>query len=86
MKPNPQLFEQIADGLGQVMSHGQKLSGDAKATIKALVQAKINELDLVQRDELEAQQAAIDSLREQVSGLQRKLDELMHQDGLNDQD
>lgn len=76
MKPNPQLFEQIADGLGQVMSHGQKLSDDAKATIKALVQAKITELDLVQREELEAQQGAIDSLREQLQTLQAKVDEL----------
>ncbi|WP_119394802.1 accessory factor UbiK family protein [Salinibius halmophilus] len=76
MKPNPQLFEQIADGLGQVMSHGQKLSDDAKATIKALVQAKINELDLVQRDELEAQQAAIESLREQVAALQAQVEAL----------
>lgn len=75
MKPNPQLFEQIADGLGQVMSHGQKLSDDAKATIKALVQAKITELDLVQREELEAQQGAIDSLREQLQTLQAKVDE-----------
>lgn len=80
MKPNPQLFEQIADGLGQVMSHGQKLSDDAKATIKALVQAKITELDLVQREELEAQQGAIDSLREQLQTLQAKVDELTKAD------
>lgn len=80
MKPNPQLFEQIADGLGQVMSHGQKLSDDAKATIKALVQAKITELDLVQREELEAQQGAIDSLREQLQTLQVKVDELTKAD------
>lgn len=80
MKPNPQLFEQIADGLGQVMSHGQKLSDDAKATIKALVQAKITELDLVQREELEAQQGAIDSLRDQLQTLQAKVDELTKAD------
>lgn len=80
MKPNPQLFEQIADGLGQVMSHGQKLSDDAKATIKALVQAKITELDLVQREELEAQQAAIDTLRSQLQTLQATVDELTKAD------
>lgn len=76
MKSNQQIFEQLAEGLGQVVSHGQKLSEDAKATVRTLVQAKLNELDLVQREEVEAQQAAIEALRQQVHTLQARVDEL----------
>lgn len=71
------LAQQIGDLFGQ-----QTLRQDLQHNLRALIQSGISKMDLVTRDEFDAQTAVLERTRAKLDQLQTQLEELTQQ--LND--
>jgi BMFP domain-containing protein YqiC len=73
LKPPPigDVLQQIGNLVGN-----QGLKGEADKTLKALVQSALTRLDLVNREEFDAQAAILDKARQRMAALETELETL----------
>lgn len=81
---NPQLIEGLTEQFTQILSGDAKLPGQdsLQQQIKSVLQGTFDRLDLVSREEFDAQKAVLLRTREKVEALELKLAEL--ESSLND--
>lgn len=72
---NPQLIESLSEQFTQMLSGDAKLPGqnELKDQVKALLQGTFNRLDIVSREEFDAQKAVLLRTREKVEALEEQL-------------
>ncbi len=68
-----QLARQLADDLNRFFSRGETDDSPSESQIKALVEAGLRKLNLVTREEFDAQQAVLKRTRQKVDELQDQL-------------
>ncbi|MCP4595261.1 accessory factor UbiK family protein [Neptuniibacter sp.] len=75
---NPQLIEGLSEQFSQLMSGESKLPGQdsLQEQVKAILQGTFDRLDLVSREEFDAQKAVLLRTREKVEALEQQLLEL----------
>lgn len=81
---NPQLIEGLTEQFTQILSGDAKLPGQdsLQQQVKSVLQGTFDRLDLVSREEFDAQKAVLLRTREKVEALELKLAEL--ESSLND--
>lgn len=72
---NPQLIEGLTEQFTQLLSGEAKLpgQGEMKEQVKSLLQGTFDRLDIVSREEFDAQKAVLMRTREQVEALEQQL-------------
>lgn len=72
---NPQLIEGLSEQFTQLLSGSAKLPGqdEMKEQVKSLLQGTFDRLDIVSREEFDAQKAVLLRTREQVEALEQQL-------------
>lgn len=72
---NPQLIEGLTEQFTQLLSGEAKLpgQGEMKEQVKSLLQGTFDRLDIVSREEFDAQKAVLLRTREQVEALEQQL-------------
>lgn len=75
---NQKLLEGLSEQLGQLIetARGMSGSGELQAQIQVLLQAAFNRMDLVTRDEFDAQTAVLARTRAKLEQLQQQLEQL----------
>lgn len=75
---NQKLIDGLSDQFAQLMSGQAQLPGEEmmKEQVSAILQGTFNRLDLVTRDEFDAQRAVLMRTREKVEQLEKTLAEL----------
>lgn len=68
------ILEKLAGQIGNLIP--EQASQDVKNNIQQILARQLNKLDLVSRDEFEAQQAVLLRTREKVDALEKTLKEL----------
>ena len=73
---NPGQLDEIATKLYAAMPSGfQSIEADVQATFKSILQTGFAQLDVVTREEFDAQVKVLARTREKVESLQKQLDE-----------
>ena len=77
---NPQqLFSTIQEQVSQILPDaGKSAQEDLSAHLKILVSSVIDKLDLVSRDEFDAQQAVLERTRSKLEQLEKQVAELQN--------
>jgi BMFP domain-containing protein YqiC len=72
---NPQLIEGLTEQFTQLLSGEAKLpgQGEMKEQVKSLLQGTFDRLDIVSREEFDAQKAVLLRTREKVEALEQQL-------------
>ena len=65
------IIEQLTSAVARVLP--RELSDDVKTNLTASLQAKLSQLGLVTREELEVQEAILEKLRSQLTKLEEKV-------------
>lgn len=75
---NPQLIEGLTSQFTQLLSGESKVPGkeSVQEQVKSILQGTFDRLDLVSREEFDAQKAVLARTREKVEVLEQKLAEL----------
>lgn len=82
MQSKAELIDGLVTKLSALLSNsssGASLKDDAQRNVKAAVQAAFSKLDIVSRDEFEAQVAVLKRSREKIDQLESQLAELTEQ-------
>jgi BMFP domain-containing protein YqiC len=80
---NRDTIEQLAQQIGNLFGHNA-LSQDFQRNLRALIQSGLGKMDVVTRDEFDAQQAVLERTREKLDQLEVQLTELAAQLGNNE--
>lgn len=75
---NPQLIEGLSEQFSQLLSGDKPLPGQAnlQAQVKSILQGTFDRLDLVSREEFDAQKAVLQRTREKIEALEQQLQQL----------
>ncbi|MEX1057980.1 MAG: accessory factor UbiK family protein [Natronospirillum sp.] len=73
------ISNRVRQGIQRAMKEGQKAKAGAEDNIQALVQAQLNKLDVVTREEFEAQRTLLRKTQQQVTQLEAELEQLKKQ-------
>ncbi len=76
MKLPEDLLDQISRQATELFSQGQKARDDIRQNMRSLIQAQLSKLDVVSREEFEAQQAVLNRTRTQLEQLEQQLKDL----------
>lgn len=76
MKLPEDIIEQISRQATELLGQGQQARQDIERNVRSLMQAQLSKLDVVTREEFEAQQAVLVRTREQLHRLELQLKEL----------
>ncbi|MDO8908669.1 MAG: accessory factor UbiK family protein [Pseudohongiella sp.] len=76
---NKQILDDIAEQIGRKLPQLNALGQDVSNNVKALVQQNLSKLDLVTREEFDAQQRALQRAEEKIAELEALLGELESQ-------
>ncbi|MDZ7828992.1 MAG: accessory factor UbiK family protein [Halofilum sp. (in: g-proteobacteria)] len=81
MNRNP--LEEFANRLGQMLPEGaQEMRSDFERNAKSMMQSTLNRMDLVTREEFDAQRDVLARTREQVETLAARVSELERKAGI----
>ncbi|MDX1608526.1 MAG: accessory factor UbiK family protein [Halofilum sp. (in: g-proteobacteria)] len=81
MSRNP--LEDLANRLGQLLPEGaHEMRADFERNAKATLQSALSRMDLVTREEFDAQSAVLGRTREQVESLSRRIAALERKAGI----
>ncbi|GAB3369181.1 accessory factor UbiK family protein [Spongiibacter taiwanensis] len=75
----PDFFSQIADTANRLMKEGPAIQQDIEEKLQALVQARLRKMDLVSREEFDAQVAVLNRTRAKLQDMEKQLAELSAQ-------
>ncbi|MCE2571219.1 ubiquinone biosynthesis accessory factor UbiK [Motilimonas eburnea] len=82
---NPKKLEEIAKQVSEALPPGVKTIGEeAERKVKQVLQAQLNKLDLVNREEFEVQTQVLLRTREKLLAMEQKLAQLEAQLGSQD--
>ena len=70
----------VGQGIRRAVAEGQKARHGVEENVQALVQAQLNKLDVVSREEFEAQRALLRKTRQQVEQLEAEIEALKNRD------
>ena len=74
---NPKTLDDLAARLAELVPDGvTNITKDIEKNMRALLQAKLSELNLVTREEFDVQQKVLTNTRQQVIALEEKINEL----------
>ncbi|CAG9295409.1 ubiquinone biosynthesis accessory factor UbiK [Celerinatantimonas diazotrophica] len=74
---NPNKLEELAKQIRDMVPSGVRNAGDEfERRVKQLLQAKLNQLDMVSRDDFDVQAQVLLRTREKLSELEQRLSEL----------
>ncbi|MFM2486241.1 ubiquinone biosynthesis accessory factor UbiK [Celerinatantimonas yamalensis] len=74
---NPNKLEELAKQIREMVPSGIKSAGDEfERRVKQLLQAKLNQLDMVSRDDFDVQAQVLLRTREKLSDLEQRLSEV----------
>ncbi|GGX76248.1 accessory factor UbiK family protein [Saccharospirillum salsuginis] len=76
MKLPEDILDQISRQASDLFNQGQKARDDVRQNMRSLIQAQLSKLDVVSREEFEAQQAVLQRTRTQLEQLEEQLKEL----------
>jgi BMFP domain-containing protein YqiC len=76
MKPSDDFLETFITQINGLFDSGKQAGEDIRHNLRSLIQAQIAKLDVVSREEFDAQQAILEKTRTQIDHLQAQLDEL----------
>jgi ubiquinone biosynthesis accessory factor UbiK len=76
---NKQILDDIAEQISRKLPQLNALGQDMSNNVKALVQQNLSKLDLVTREEFDAQQRALQRAEEKITELEALLTELESQ-------
>lgn len=80
---NRESIDQLAQQIGNLFEHGA-LPQDFQRNVRALIQSGLNKMDVVTRDEFDAQTAVLERTRAKLDQLETQLNELAKQLGNKD--
>jgi len=75
---NRESLDQIAQQIGDLFGRAS-LPRDLQQNLRAVIQSGLSKMDVVTRDEFEAQTLVLERTRAKLDQLERQLDELMQQ-------
>lgn len=82
---NPRKIEEIAKQISDSLPQGVKqFSDDAEKKVKQILQAQLNKLDLVNREDFEVQTQVLLRTRERLEALEKRITELEKQNKQQD--
>lgn len=73
MKLPEDILDQISRQASTLFGQGQQVRDDMRANMRSLVQAQLSKLDVVSREEFDAQQAVLERTRAQLAELEEQL-------------
>ncbi|CAG8999888.1 MAG: Ubiquinone biosynthesis accessory factor UbiK [Candidatus Celerinatantimonas neptuna] len=74
---NPNKLEEIAKQIRELVPSGIKSAGDEfERRVKQLLQAKLSQLDMVNRDDFDVQSKVLARTREKLAALEQRVGEL----------
>lgn len=76
MKLPEDLLDQISRQASELFSQGQQARSEVRQNMRSLMQSQLSKLDVVSREEFEAQQAVLQRTREQLASLEQQLADL----------
>lgn len=76
MKLPEDMLDQISRQASALFSQGQQARDDLRTNLRSLVQSQLSKLDVVSREEFDAQQAVLERTRAQLAELETQLKEL----------
>lgn len=76
MKLPEDILDQISRQASTLFSQGQQARDDLRTNLRSLMQAQLSKLDVVSREEFDAQQAVLERTRAQLAELESQLNEL----------
>ncbi len=72
----PDLFSQLAQQASRMISQGPDIQQDIEAKLQVLMQGALNKMNVVSRDEYDAQVAVLNRTRAKLEALEAQLAEL----------
>lgn len=75
----PDFFSQIADTANRLIKEGPAIQQDIEEKLQALVQARLRKMDLVSREEFDAQLAVLNRTRAKLQTMEAQLAQLSAQ-------
>ncbi|MBD2857919.1 accessory factor UbiK family protein [Spongiibacter sp. KMU-158] len=72
----PDLFSQFAQQASRLISQGPDIQQDIEAKLQVLLQGALNKMNVVSRDEYDAQVAVLNRTRAKLEALEAQLAEL----------
>ena len=75
----PDFISQLAEQAGRLISQGPDIQQDIEAKLQALLQSAFSKMNVVSRDEFDAQVAVLQRTRARVEALEKQLAELTAQ-------
>lgn len=76
MKLPEDLLDQLSQQATDLLGQGRQAREDIRNNLRSLIQAQVSKLDVVSREEFEAQQAVLLRTREQLEKLEAQLKQL----------
>ena len=76
MTPHNEFLETLVTQINGLFDTGKQAEDDVRHNLKALIQAQMAKLDVVTRQEFDAQQVILEKTRTQIDHLQQQLKEL----------
>ncbi|HET8552278.1 MAG TPA: accessory factor UbiK family protein [Gammaproteobacteria bacterium] len=77
MKFDPNILDQVAERLSAVVPEGMRhVQKDLESNFRAVLQSALGRLDLVTREEFDAQQAVLSRTRERLEQISERLREM----------
>ena len=75
----PDFISQLAEQANRLISQGPDIQQDMEAKLQALLQSGFSKMNVVSRDEFDAQLAVLQRTRARVEALEKQLAELTEQ-------
>ncbi|MHA7879696.1 MAG: accessory factor UbiK family protein [Saccharospirillum sp.] len=76
MKLPEDLLDQLSQQATDLLSQGRQAREDVRSNLRSLIQSQVSKLDVVSREEFDAQQAVLLRTREQLERLEAQLKQL----------
>ncbi|AKH67891.1 hypothetical protein IMCC21906_00197 [Spongiibacter sp. IMCC21906] len=75
----PDFFSQLAEQANRIIKDGPDIQQDIEEKIKVLLQSRLRKMDIVSRDEFDAQLAVLNRTRAKLEAMEVQLAELSRQ-------
>ena len=72
-------LEALSQQLNDLLGQGKQTGDELRANVRALIQSQMAKLDVVSRDDFDAQQRVLEKTRSQLNQLEQKLATLEQQ-------
>lgn len=76
MKPSDDFLDTLATQINSLVNNGKQAGSDLRKNLDSLIQSQLAKLDVVSREEFDAQQAVLENARTQIEHLKNQLQEL----------